>query len=1189
VDEDEPAVTPRAARRRRHFDIAILVAHWVIIVAAVLMVVVHVPVDLGPKRLEPAAATGPCAAVPADVNLTVLALRPPEVAAPQAARWIECRPSSLERARDAVRWDYLLIATLTIGIGMAVVRGLRRSRWRWSAVFTLAFLAAYLAGDLAENRLLSRSLDHLAAMPDALGNLSAAAHLWSSDLRWVSAVKFGAFFAALPMFFISLAVAFGDVFGERTGVVVEEVPVASGSVRSVSDLAAAADTATVVRTFRYSGSDGDHNGDALAATATGDEGGSRAIATERDEEPAIPGSSAAPARRQPLRALFHEPEDATTPPVLPELPVPRPAPTIAPADLTMAVSCSGGGIRSAAFNLGALQALDTSRTIPGGPTEWQRVRAVSAVSGGSYMATAWVSARAGAGVDADRRWSRGSREEDHLRRHSSYIAPGFAGKVWAGLRFLLGLLVNLAFIVLAIAALALPYGWFVGGLQEPIPASGGAKIRFEEPGAWLRLPSGQILIPTADSAVRLAKGQTPHLRDGLPLAPDVTSTTETRSKTATQTDPQEAALAATLDAAANGRTLPAGSRVVLAVIRHPIRVTGRVYGCVRSAIAPTKDAECAADKAASVVLDRGTTLVRAPRAVLTTTDAGVVRRGALLRACGAHPCERVGKQYQTDKAWMLLVIAAAFGMITIAARPRERLRATHQRIFRILTGVAFALVLVLVVLPSLVSWAEGQRWDIEERSRLLGVSTLTVLIALLSQLVPLLGSGATPSSPGKAVTWIKGLGSKLRPWLVRLAAYLAAPLVLLGILLFFASFASQRELRPGQLILWLGLAGPLLVIGAGADLNQWSLHPYYRERLITAFGLDPTTMQEREPSMLGGLPPGSIPELVVCAAANVSDERVTAPGRPVLPWTFSRDQVGAPKLNRVFDPTASATVPAISFTGKLSTLQSLWTAVAVSGAAFSPSMGKMTRAERGLMAIGNVRLGIWFPNPAMLGNDPDWYQTHHPRPFYLAKEAFGLHKATDRWIYVTDGGHYENLGLVELLRRGEHAIYCFDASGDSIDTFGTMAEAMRLAREELNIEIHFDPDELGADDKTGISPFGATAAWLTRRTADGGKETYGWLVFAKLEVPKDAPFDIIDLARTLPKFPNNPTTDQLYTDQKFEAYRALGEHLGERAAAIAQGIRTRVADGDSIEHAVRFANHQYAGGPDPDPAPEWEG
>jgi hypothetical protein len=243
------------------------------------------------------------------------------------------------------------------------------------------------------------------------------------------------------------------------------------------------------------------------------------------------------------------------------------------------------------------------------------------------------------------------------------------------------------------------------------------------------------------------------------------------------------------------------------------------------------------------------------------------------------------------------------------------------------------------------------------------------------------------------------------------------------------------------------------------------------------------------------------------------------------------------------------------------------------------------------MAIGNARLGIWYPNPAMLGRDPDWYQTHHPRPFYLAKEAFGLHKATDRWIYVTDGGHYENLGLVELIRRGENEIYCFDASGDTVDTFGTMAEAMRLAREELNVEIHFDPHPLEADDKTGRSPFGATAAWLTRHGVDNTPEPYGWIVFAKLEVAEHAPFDIIDLARTLPKFPSHPTADQLYTDQKFEAYRALGHYLGECAAALAQHIRnTRATEPDvSIELAVRRANHSLAGGPDPDPAPAWLG
>jgi len=61
---------------------------------------------------------------------------------------------------------------------------------------------------------------------------------------------------------------------------------------------------------------------------------------------------------------------------------------------------------------------------------------------------------------------------------------------------------------------------------------------------------------------------------------------------------------------------------------------------------------------------------------------------------------------------------------------------------------------------------------------------------------------------------------------------------------------------------------------------------------------------------------------------------------------------------------------------------------------------------------------------------------------------------------------------------------------------------------------------------------------------------------AKLAVPATAPFDVIDMARTLPSFPNHPTADQLYTDQKFEAYRALGHHLSEQAAALADDIRS---------------------------------
>jgi len=230
-------------------------------------------------------------------------------------------------------------------------------------------------------------------------------------------------------------------------------------------------------------------------------------------------------------------------------------------------------------------------------------------------------------------------------------------------------------------------------------------------------------------------------------------------------------------------------------------------------------------------------------------------------------------------------------------------------------------------------------------------------------------------------------------------------------------------------------------------------------------------------------------------------------------------------------------------------------------------MGKMTTPERFLLALANLRLGVWYPNPRFLADDEElsWYETHHPRPWYLMKEALGRHRANDRWLYLTDGGHYENLGLVELLRRGCREIYCFDASGDRPDTFGTLADAMRLAREELDVEIDIDPTEMKPDDD-GVSKVGVCAG--TIRYA-GETQPSGWLVVAKLAVPATAPFDIVDLARTLPSFPTNPTADQLYTDQKFEAYRALGHHLGEQAFKLATSIRTLLEDGWTIEVAVR--------------------
>ena len=89
------------------------------------------------------------------------------------------------------------------------------------------------------------------------------------------------------------------------------------------------------------------------------------------------------------------------------------------------ICCSGGGIRSAAFNLGALQALQEERVL--GSAEY-----VAAVSGGNYIASALTISHAYAepgAEDGHPLWAHGSPEERLLRRNTNYLAPGFTGRV----------------------------------------------------------------------------------------------------------------------------------------------------------------------------------------------------------------------------------------------------------------------------------------------------------------------------------------------------------------------------------------------------------------------------------------------------------------------------------------------------------------------------------------------------------------------------------------------------------------------------------------------------------------------------------------------------------------------------------------------------------------------------------------
>ena len=125
------------------------------------------------------------------------------------------------------------------------------------------------------------------------------------------------------------------------------------------------------------------------------------------------------------------------------------------------------------------------------------------------------------------------------------------------------------------------------------------------------------------------------------------------------------------------------------------------------------------------------------------------------------------------------------------------------------------------------------------------------------------------------------------------------------------------------------------------------------------------------------------------------------------------------------------------------------------------------------LALTNVRLGAWLPNPLCRSEAGQPARLDRPRApqdqraRIFRREIFGIHPDHSRMLLCTDGGHYDNLGLVEALRHRYEQIYCIDASGATEPMADTLAGALMLAREELGIEIDLQhPEDLTAGSGT---------------------------------------------------------------------------------------------------------------------------
>lgn len=246
---------------------------------------------------------------------------------------------------------------------------------------------------------------------------------------------------------------------------------------------------------------------------------------------------------------------------------------------------------------------------------------------------------------------------------------------------------------------------------------------------------------------------------------------------------------------------------------------------------------------------------------------------------------------------------------------------------------------------------------------------------------------------------------------------------------------------------------------------------------------------------------------------------------------------------------------------------SLGTALAISGAAASPNMGyHSSSAVTFLLALFNIRLGWWLGNPGPAGADT--YRKASPNVSVgpLLSEAFGLTDSCHPYVYLSDGGHFENLGLYEMVLRRCHCILVVDAGCDPQLNFEDLGNAIRKIRIDLGIDIELNLDQIKrAADATTSGRHHAIG--MIRYDKVDATATAGTLIYLKPSLTGNEPSDVQDYAARHPSFPHEPTSDQFFDEAQFESYRRLGEHIAQQV--LRPAIQRSEQDFSSLCHALR--------------------
>lgn len=391
---------------------------------------------------------------------------------------------------------------------------------------------------------------------------------------------------------------------------------------------------------------------------------------------------------------------------------------------------------------------------------------------------------------------------------------------------------------------------------------------------------------------------------------------------------------------------------------------------------------------------------------------------------------------------------------------------------------------------------------------------------------------------------------------------LAAPLFLIS--LYFVLYPWVEESPYAALV----VAALAVIYFFFLNINFTSPHRHYRNKLAEAYliqpkdsqpaGAQPNNQPRVEPSpkppfnkavevKLSKATSDRAPYHLINTALNVPGSKdLKMQGRLTDFFLFSQAFCGSPLIGYRATKQWEDKDPHLD----------LGTAMAISGAAAAPQMGLGTKKRLSFwLALLNIRLGYWVRDPGKSAK----HFGGAPGLWFLLKEMLGSMNERSPWLYLSDGGHIENLAIYELLRRRCQYIVAIDGEQDERMTFAGLTTLQRLAAIDLGVKIDIDLDDLR------LNELGLSRSHFRFCRIEYPGQGYGYLLYVKLSLTGNEGEFLRRYRLDEPAFPHHSTADQFFTEAQFEAYRSLGEHIGDKLF-----LRALVGDEMAESKAVKI-------------------